>query len=66
MKNLLSQSISLLKKILTLLITLVIVFAGGYGIVYVVANAMIHICIFLISSASLIAGVYMLERIKIK
>lgn len=66
MKNLLSQGISLIKKIVALLIILAIIFAGGYAIVYAVCKSYLYLGIFLCGCATLFAGVYMLNSVKIK
>ena len=66
MKNLLSQGISLIRKIAALLIILAIIFAGGYAIVYAICKSYLYLGIFLCGCVALFAGVYMLNSVKIK
>jgi len=66
MKNLLSQGISLIRKTVALLFILAIIFAGGYAIVYAVCKSYLYLGLFIFGCAAFIAGVYMLNSVKIK
>jgi|TARA_R100000084_G_C4612516_1_gene128860 hypothetical protein len=66
MKNLLSQGISLIRKTVALLFILAVIFAGGYAIVYAVCKSYLYLGLFLSGCAAFLAGVYMLNSVKIK